>query len=590
MTLTDFLSKFPNAKKRGRFHYVNCPGRDDRNPSLSVWEENGWIKMRDWGGQMTDQDVCAALGIENRDLRTGAPEEENYPYRDASGNPLFSKVRRPHPSKGKTFAQIGANGQRDLSHLNGQSKTLYRLQEVRKGVGLERTIYICEGEKAVDAIRAEKGVATCQPSGADPEGRNWLPKHTEEFKGANVVIVADRDDVGERYATAVWNAVRKVAKSCRVVRSKTTNPKDDAFDHLCAGFGLEDFEPALDLMVEPDIEDLYAALGIVQLSTVPTSEVEWLWYPYIPLKYCTLIDGDGDLGKSYMACGIAACLSNGYLPDGKPLRGGPAKVLLLMSEDEADDTIVPRIESFGGNAANIMHVRSLFALDEKGLEKLDRMIQAVEPLVVVIDPLLGYCGAAVNINLANEMRPILDALKQLATKHRCAILNIRHEGKGASDKKAGRARHHGGLGTVDIRNAHRSQLVVDWHPNVKGLRVIMHKKHNLSEEGKTFGYEFRDNKFCWRWDVPEGEHIKVTGTKQQDAIDLIYQTCSGVWVPSAEVEALASISQISVGTLRLARTHLSQIGALETKQIDRVWHMKVKPKPEAEEEDPYVDP
>lgn len=581
MTLSDFLSRFDNVQRKGRFHYVRAPHREDAHPSLSVWEEGGWIKLKDWGSGASDQEIIAAMGLTNADLRTGAPEETAYEYRSAKGDPLFSKVRKPHPVKGKTFLQIGANGERDLRHLNGQSKTLYRLNEVLRAVQEGRTVYVVNGEKAVEAIRAAKGVATCQPQGESKDGATWLPRHTEALVGANVVIVADRDDVGDGYAHAVWMALRKSAASLRVVRSKTTNPKDDAFDHLCAGHSLSDFEDAPDLMVAPTEDDVYKALGIVRLSTVAPVSVEWLWYPYIPLSRCTIMDGDGDLGKSFASCGIAAAISNGFLPDGKPLRGGPGRVLILASEDEADDTIVPRIEAFGGNASNVFHVRELFAFDPAGLQRLRAMVETIRPALVILDPVLAYCGAAVNINAANEVRPIFDELKNIASSSRCGWLNIRHEGK----SNEGRARHQAGIGSVDIRNAHRSQLVVSWHPDVKGLRTIAHLKHNLSEEGKTFGYEFRDGQFTWRWDVPAAKDVNVKGTKLQEAIEFLYQTCEGQYVPSAKLGELAKAGGVSEGTLRLARKQLSDEGVLSTRRHGDEWLVHIKPR----EVDPFEE-
>lgn len=580
MTLDEFIGRLDNVKRKGKFYVARAPHREDAHPSLSVWEENGWIKLRDWGSGDKDDVIIAAMGLTNADLRTAAPEETAYSYHDEKGNGLFRKVRRPHATKGKTFIQEGMNGERDLSHLNGKSKTLYRLTEVQRAVLEGRTVYVVNGEKAVEAIRAAKGIGTCQPQGESKDGATWLPKHTAELKGANVVIVADNDEVGHGYAKAVWNAVRKVALSARIVRSKTGGPKEDAFDHLCAGFGLEDFELAPDLMVEPNLEEACADLGIVKLSTVAPVSVEWLWYPYIPRGRCTIMDGDGDLGKSFASCGIAASISNGFLPDGKPLRDGPGRVLIFASEDEADDTIVPRIEKFGGDAGMIFHVRDLFPFDPAGLKRLRKIVETIQPVLVILDPVLAYAGAAVNINAANEVRPIFDELKNIANENRCGWLNIRHEGK----SNEGRARHQAGIGSVDIRNAHRSQLVVSWHPDVKGLRTIAHLKHNLSEEGRTFGYEFRDGEFVWRWDVPAAKDVNTSGTKLQEAIEFLYQVCEGQYVRSSEVERLATEAGISVkGTLKNARKQLSEEGQLSTRRHNDEWLMHIK----SREEDPF---
>jgi hypothetical protein len=105
------------------------------------------------------------------------------------------------------------------------------------------TIYIVEGEKDADAINAlDSGgefFATTTPMGAKAK---WLPEYTSFLKGANVVIVADRDysDVGVRRALDVRFHLKPVAKSVRVVLAKSGK---DAADHIEAGHRLDDFVP-----------------------------------------------------------------------------------------------------------------------------------------------------------------------------------------------------------------------------------------------------------------------------------------------------------------------------------------------------------
>lgn len=568
MNLHDFAGHLKGAKtktfERGQGYIALCPAHDDgKNPSFAVWEgSDGFLHFKCQSG-CTEDAILGAMGLKQEDRRTKLPpnnRETVYKYTDSNGRYLFEKVRIPkgkdkiifhrvRERDGKPLSQIEDRGRKRWptpaeAGLNGQSKVLYRLHEVAKAIQAGQTIYLNEGEKACDLMWTRGLAATCQPDGAG--SGKWRELHTQLIKGAKmVVIVADRDDVGDAYAREVYEALTQAEIPCDVVRSKTLGKKDDAYDHFLI-YGEDELEAAEDLMQSLSTDERLAVLGGIRLSTVEPKDVQWLWHPYIPLGRTTLMDGDGDLGKSYVACALAAAISNGRLPNNLPLPDDRRTILLLMSEDDAQDTIVPRILAFGGKRENIVHVKDLFPFDEAGIDRLRELCRLTRPILVVIDPVLAYCSAAVNINQANEIRPILDALKNVAADFNCGLINIRHEGK----SNEGRARHHAGLGSVDIRNAHRSQIVVGWHKDVKGLRIIRHLKHNLSEEGTPFGYEFRDGEFRWNWNIPDESGEESHGKpKMQIAIDILRQMCTGQYVPHTRVLAEMEARGISPRTL-----------------------------------------
>ena len=49
--------------------------------------------------------------------------------------------------------------------------------------------------------------------------------------------------------------------------------------------------------------------GVEFYSNVKTSEVEWIWYPYIPCGKITILQGDPGEGKSTLIIHIAAILT-----------------------------------------------------------------------------------------------------------------------------------------------------------------------------------------------------------------------------------------------------------------------------------------
>src|SRR5262249_13144941 len=105
-----------------------------------------------------------------------------YDYTDEAGELLF-QVLRYHP---KAFRQRRPDGNGGwIWSLGEVSRVLYRLPEVIEAVALERTIFIAEGEKTVDAL-VELGLsATCSPGGAG----KWCDEYSHYLADANVVIL-----------------------------------------------------------------------------------------------------------------------------------------------------------------------------------------------------------------------------------------------------------------------------------------------------------------------------------------------------------------------------------------------------------------
>lgn len=83
-------------------------------------------------------------------------------------------------------------------------------------------------------------------------------------------------------------------------------------------------------------------------SSVTPQEVEWLWYPYIPYGKITLLQGDPGEGKSTFVINLIAVLTRGgILPDGAEAVT-PNTVIYQCAEDDIEDTVKPRLLTFGG--------------------------------------------------------------------------------------------------------------------------------------------------------------------------------------------------------------------------------------------------
>jgi len=153
---------------------------------------------------------------------------EVYEYRDRDGAPLFQVVRYDP----KDFRQRRPDGRGGWEWRLGQvRRVLFRLPELIEAIGQGRTVYIAEGEKGVNALASLGVAATCSPGGAG----KWSSEYNSALAGADVVILPDNDEPGDRHAEQVAAAVRPLARSVRVLSLPGLPLKGDVADWIAAG-------------------------------------------------------------------------------------------------------------------------------------------------------------------------------------------------------------------------------------------------------------------------------------------------------------------------------------------------------------------
>lgn len=246
MTLDELLDKLEQVRRSGNGYVALCPAHDDSEPSLSVREADDQLLLKCHSG-CTNEDIVRALKIEMSDLYFGSKARKGsgnhgepeaiYSYVDENGVELFQAVRFP----GKHFRQrhMGPDGEWIWKVDPSIRRVLYHLPELIQGIADGRRVWVCEGEKDVEALRAMGEVATCNPGGAG--SGKWKDEYAECFRGAHVIIVQDRDEVGRNHAMRVKRSLQGIAQGIYVVQAKVGK---DAYDHIFAGLPLEAMEPA----------------------------------------------------------------------------------------------------------------------------------------------------------------------------------------------------------------------------------------------------------------------------------------------------------------------------------------------------------
>lgn len=242
---TRLRAKVQIVKRRGNTIQAQCPAHADRNPSLSVGlGKDRDVVMKCFAGCSSD-DIMAVLGLEWTDLgerktRQASTETAVYTYTDEVGKPLY----RVHRTSDKRFWQdhLSVHGEW-VRGLADTRRVLYHLPDVLAAAAMGKTIWIAEGEKDVDRLRAEGVQATCNSGGAG----KFTEDHADALAGATVVIVADRDRPGFDHASLVRRML--TARQCDV-RVVVAAKGKDASDHLGAGLPMTAF-----LTVDPDKDD-----------------------------------------------------------------------------------------------------------------------------------------------------------------------------------------------------------------------------------------------------------------------------------------------------------------------------------------------
>ncbi len=241
MNAAEFVSRLgPDArpKHNGNGSWVcRCPAHEDRNASLSVKEKAGGGALVHCHAGCTADAVVAAVGLKLADLmpprteRTTSKEiVATYPYTDEAGALLFEALRY----EPKDFRQRRPDGKGGwIFNLQETRRVLFRLPEVIAAVKAGRAIYVCEGEKDVLALVARHLDATCNPMGAG----KWRAEFADVLAGADVCIIADRDEPGRKHAAQVAASLHSKAASVRVIECPDVNGTTikDAADFLAAG-------------------------------------------------------------------------------------------------------------------------------------------------------------------------------------------------------------------------------------------------------------------------------------------------------------------------------------------------------------------
>lgn len=234
MTDVEFIAKLDGAKRCAGGWVARCPSHDDRHASLSVKAgKDGRVLVNCHAG-CEARAVADAVGVRMSELFADEQETKpsivaTYDYHDERGNLLYQVVRLwPKSFRQRRPDALDPDGW--SWKLGDVQRVLYRHLELGHA-DPEELVFVVEGEKDVNRLRALALTATCNAGGAG----KWRPEYSETLRGRDVVIVPDNDKPGAEHAEQVAKSLQGIALRVRVVTLGLDSKGADVSDWLAAG-------------------------------------------------------------------------------------------------------------------------------------------------------------------------------------------------------------------------------------------------------------------------------------------------------------------------------------------------------------------
>jgi hypothetical protein len=377
----------------------------------------------------------------------------NYDYRDRDGT-LKYQVQRFEPKSFRQRRPNGKGGWITVGVFNGIERVPYRWKELAEELTTHpdtSPIFITEGEKDCDNVRDLGLTASCVA------GSKWTDEIAAVFKDRDIVILEDNDEPGRRKASNAAMALHGIARTVRIARFTDVpieggdvsdwielDPAHHGAEALVErGLHAQLFDPrtvVAEAAPEPGKSEpgKEAMLLSVCAADVEMTGIEWLWPHRFAIGKIGIIAGLPDEGKGQLLCYVAAQVTRG----GEwPCNEGQARagnVIILSAEDDASDTLVPRLAAAGADLSRIHIMNMVKDRDSvrmfnlvSDLELLRKKIVAIGDVVLVmIDPVSAYFGVGkVDSFRTTDVRAVLGPVADLAEKLKIAIIGILHFNK-----------------------------------------------------------------------------------------------------------------------------------------------------------------
>lgn len=342
---------------------------------------------------------------------------------------------------------------------------------------------------------------------------------------------------------------------------------------------------------------------LLDMATVNPERVQWLWPGRIPLGKLTLWCGDPNLGKSMTTMDIVARVTTGARwPDD---RAGtcrePASAIILSAEDDAADTIRPRLDAAGADVSRVACLTGVNCGDGEQFFDLSTDLAALEGAIqrladvrlIIIDPISAYMGTKLDSHRNTDVRAILAPLGTMAARHRIAVLAVTHLSKGAGGKAIYRA-----TGSLAFIAAARGSWLIAEDPVDPEHRLLLSMKLNVGKPAPSWGYKIRsddEGRPIVAWD---GSANSMTAgaimaaeldrpDKELDkAIGFLQELLANGPVPKSTVDAEARGAGYSAATIKRAKATLGVHAKKDGMEGGWLWYLPEGAQPQGNDFEP----
>jgi hypothetical protein len=189
--------------------------------------------------------VRKKLGLPAAKGEARMSQVESYLYEDRFGLPQYETVRYNFKFLDGTLDLDGGKPRKEFrARRRGDSgewiykvkgfidPVPYKLPQLLTAIHDGKRIFLVEGERKVNRLRALGREATCNPFGSQWK---WTPEFVEHFRGAEIIILPDHDDPGRAWAAKCVSLLTAVAASVNIVSLGLSEEGADVVDWLDAG-------------------------------------------------------------------------------------------------------------------------------------------------------------------------------------------------------------------------------------------------------------------------------------------------------------------------------------------------------------------
>jgi hypothetical protein len=549
----------PGGKFRSLEYQVRNPTRDDKQPgSFSINYKSGVWKdfaTGDGGGDLISllayvrgksqgeaaRELADRIGVSAINSETGSgsapasksalPIKDNAPeffaYGDV-GPPHYKDEARRHAYRTAEGVPVAIK----IKFANGSFMNWYRVFSDGRPIGWQKKkpndfravpyitdalppfdpALVCdhilwpEGEKDVDSVAKLNLPAFTFGGVGDglPDGIASYLTHR------HIVILADNDDAGQGHAERKAEIARAAgAASVRIVHFPELPQKGDVSDFIANGATADDLNVRIDAAQTWQASELASAddigaTGILvrRASEIEAEPVSWLWPNRIALGKQTLIAGDPGLGKSQFTAFLTAIVTTGGdWPCGEG-RAEQGNVVIFSAEDDAGDTIVPRLMAAGADCSRVQIAEAVTTDDGRGnrsrrmfhlqadLARLEALLSKIGDVrLVIIDPISAYLGG-VDTHRNSDVRGVLGLVADMAARQHVAVVAVSHWNKAGAGSALNRVTGSGAF-VAAVRGSYMIAKDPDDDSDTRRLFVPMKNNVGPPLDGLAFRLEQR---------------------------------------------------------------------------------------------------